>query len=384
MDANEHELIPNKELSDTLDTETNQLRRISIFRRIVALFAGVLLPIAAFGLGIALTPEWQSKSMGSYISMLLTPFATWPFWPFIVYSMICLVLVLCKREAPKRFAIRFGLYLGILWSLQYMIILPFGMKGEGFHPILVMIYGVIATLLPISIPFLFKKLPSPIRRVILYCLIVLILAGVLVGVILGGEEFLHIALIGFPIIASLVASPFWCFTVYLLMSIYAYRRSEDAKLLVALKYKILIGFGAILVYAGAWWLSIHSMLAEYAKLPTEPPDCYIATAAAKGHRRFVKSEDVVHANGKVMRVNAQLRYLKCGELMIKALFPRLHKLIRLLYDTVGPLLARCLARPVLADVVYILLKPAEWFVLGLFFVLFGRKPKIVEKFYRNK
>ena len=42
---------------------------------------------------------------------------------------------------------------------------------------------------------------------------------------------------------------------------------------------------------GAWRMSLLVVFEEYAKLPTSPPpsDCYVATAAARGHRRWVRA-----------------------------------------------------------------------------------------------
>jgi hypothetical protein len=74
-----------------------------------------------------------------------------------------------------------------------------------------------------------------------------------------------------------------------------------------------------------------------------------------------------------MAVNDQLRYLKAGELVFRAGLPRVHGFVRGVYDFVGPLVARCFFCSVVADVVYVSLKPAEWFCrLGLRVVL-GRR-----------
>jgi hypothetical protein len=99
----------------------------------------------------------------------------------------------------------------------------------------------------------------------------------------------------------------------------------------------------------------------YAALPAQPPpDCYIATAAARGHPRFVHSQVVIFTEGKSMRVNRQLQILKCAELALLAVNPRLHKLLRQIYDVVGKALARKIQNPFLADMAYLLCKPWEW------------------------
>src|SRR5262249_24674408 len=100
----------------------------------------------------------------------------------------------------------------------------------------------------------------------------------------------------------------------------------------------------------------------YSKLPlTAPQNCYVATAAARGHQSIVRSTRVMASDGSWFMVNDQLRRLKAAELIIEGLFPKLHRLMRSLYDQLGPPLARqMIGRPLLADAAYLLLKPAEW------------------------
>ena len=98
----------------------------------------------------------------------------------------------------------------------------------------------------------------------------------------------------------------------------------------------------------------------YASLPESPPDCYIATASAQGHQKFVKSMPVLLANGQVMQVNAQLKTLKYAEFALMAISPRTHKFLRKIYDVIGQALAKKITRPILADISYLALKPFEW------------------------
>lgn len=106
------------------------------------------------------------------------------------------------------------------------------------------------------------------------------------------------------------------------------------------------------------------MLEEYAKLPTAP-GCYIATAAARGHRRFVGARLYFAADGRRFAVNDQLCRLKCFELILAHCLPRAHRVCRGAYDRLGPPAAALLAHPLLADAAYLLLKPAEWASLAL-------------------
>jgi hypothetical protein len=138
------------------------------------------------------------------------------------------------------------------------------------------------------------------------------------------------------------------------------------------KFTILRGLGIfawLAAYAYALRFNILKMYELYAALPPQPPDCYIATAAAKGHPGIVGSQSVQLENGKSMRVNRQLQRLKAAEIAIMAVTPTGHRWMRFVYDVLGKKLAAHIQNPLLADVAFLLLIPVEWisfFVLKLF------------------
>ena len=76
-----------------------------------------------------------------------------------------------------------------------------------------------------------------------------------------------------------------------------------------------------------------------AALPQEPPDCYLATASARGWPRIVGSRPVRFGDGQLRPVTRQLRVLKAFELLLVAAVPRAHAQIRTIYDGLGPKLA---------------------------------------------
>ena len=162
-------------------------------------------------------------------------------------------------------------------------------------------------------------------------------------------------LIGF-IVAS---APFWSLLIMGMTSFRLLKYYET-------RFTLLRGFGILAWlggFAAAWSIAILRMFQLYAALPTVPPNCYIATAAANGHARFVGSREVTLADGTQMRVNAQLHRLKCAELALKAIAPRLHAMLRKMYDTLGKPLARRMINPFVADAAYLLLKPCEWLAI---------------------
>jgi hypothetical protein len=101
----------------------------------------------------------------------------------------------------------------------------------------------------------------------------------------------------------------------------------------------------------------------YEQLPEEIPpsygDCFIVSAAAKGHPNIVQSW-ISPTLGKP--VNRQWYVFKGFEMALAQQFPRLHRLLRRIYNRVGPFIAKQIRYRWQADLVYLLLKPAEWAV----------------------
>jgi len=152
----------------------------------------------------------------------------------------------------------------------------------------------------------------------------------------------------------------WALAAYLHMSIRLFRHGTGPMW----RYSLARCLGVMTwlgVWFAAWRLSVIVMLEKYMQLPTQPPQrCYVATAAARGHARFVGSTFVVSHDGTRIAVNAQLRYLKAAELMLLCAAPRCHRQVRRIYDFIGPRIAARLSHPLLADAAYVTLKPAEW------------------------
>jgi hypothetical protein len=185
------------------------------------------------------------------------------------------------------------------------------------------------------------------------------LIGLTLVVILLSTIFMRGGVLFFPLIFLTMAAPFWSFLLALQTSIWL-MKNHDTPFNFQNVLGV-VGWGSMYVFA--WRYDILKMFELYAALPKQPPNCYIATAAAQGHPRVVRSHTVQHADGKSIQVNGQLQRLKCAELALIAVSPPLHKLLRKIYDVVGKALARCMTNPFVADVAYLLLKPAEWFAI---------------------
>lgn len=292
-------------------------------------------------------PEWQSGELRDYLALFFSVEASLVFLVLLAYSILCYLLLLF---APDRFAesfsIRFGIYSGVVFALQYSILLFLYLFDNKY------IYAIfLLWLLPIYFPPVYRWL---VRRwnaqLVGYLLGILVLVALIIGFAVA-QEFL------FLVIAALViAGPFWGFLIALQATLWLLRNHETG-------FTLPRGLGAgawLAAYAAAWRYDILKMYELYAELPLVPPNCYIATAAAKGHPHFVGSKIVQLAGGRSLRVNRQLQVFKCAELALMAIAPRLHKILRRIYDLTGKPLARGIQHPFLADAAYLLLKPFEW------------------------
>ena len=98
----------------------------------------------------------------------------------------------------------------------------------------------------------------------------------------------------------------------------------------------------------------------YARLPDDAPDdCFIVTAATRGHRDVVGSWRDEEQN---RLLNQQLLTFWSFENWLKKYLPRTHQFLRFVYNYVGPLLARTIVFRWQADLVYCALKPFEWLI----------------------
>jgi hypothetical protein len=303
------------------------------------------------------------------VILFLFPQASLVFILLLAYSVIC---YLCLMFAPQRFAhqliIRVGIYTGILLALQYSIVVLI-YSFNSFAYIIVLIW-----LLPFVLPLLYRLVVSNWTAVkVNRALLILVLAGLLIGGVITRGSLPILAVIGLA-----MAAPFWSFLLALRAGVWLYKNHETKLTL----YRGLGLMAWLAAYAAAWRYDILKMFELYAALPPQPPpDCYIATAAAQGHPRVVGSRLVQRADGKSMQVNGQLQVLKFAELALLAVKPRWHTALRKIYDVVGESLARRIHSPYLADIAYFLLKPFEWLARWLLKMIVPEVDALTEKIY---
>ncbi|MCB0156197.1 MAG: hypothetical protein KDF65_15480 [Anaerolineae bacterium] len=329
----------------------------SLFSRWAYAFAATVIPIISFALSDVLKPEWQSGKTSDYVLLMLGPSVTPYFYPFLLYSVVCLLRLLWQPAAyARKFAVRFGIYTGFVLSLQYALLLALSVENSGS----LILIGIFVVGLVRLIPSIYTVAAVRFGAGRVLLVIILSLGVILLSafVFFPPADFLVVL----PLVGLFIGGPFFCLAI---SGTIAYRLLKDYERLTMPLTQGLSGVGWLAAYLVAWRLAIQATLAAYAALPPQPPNCYIATAAAQGHHRLTGAQPVTLSDGRTLWVNAQLRYLKCGELALRALSPTTHRRVRRIYDRVGVGLAGRLQHPLLADAAYLTLKPVEWGVAWL-------------------
>lgn len=116
--------------------------------------------------------------------------------------------------------------------------------------------------------------------------------------------------------------------------------------------------GAFAASLPFWAWGVILARRHYLALP-ETSDCFVVTAATRGHERLVGPCFAIDRNGDRRRANSQLVTFWRFESLWQERAPRTHRAGRRFYNVVGPWLAGRIRGPLAADLVFLLLKPAE-------------------------
>ena len=90
---------------------------------------------------------------------------------------------------------------------------------------------------------------------------------------------------------------------------------------------------------------------------------YLCTVTVKGHKKIVRPLRAGIRGGGRIVVNRQLLIANAFENLLEDYTPRAHKKIRAFYDTYGYPLSKHINNKWSADIIYIVMKPFEWFFL---------------------
>ncbi len=354
---------------------------------VILMYAGVILPAICFEMGFPERPHWQSGNLGDFAALLLSHKPSLVIYPFLLYNVTCMGMLIVRRDRSSEFfVVRFGIYTGVVLALQYWVIFSLAFPGDQSVAGCLFITGLGAAIFAVTawiVLMVVISVISAVRKINSKWLCVFIGLAVFIELFVRVlfDESIFSMLAGVGFFCSLMCSPALTLGAYAFMSWSLIRHSPTWRFRFTLaQLMILLTWAA--VYMAAWRTAVVLMWLEYAKLPTEPTgDCYIATAAAAGHRRVVGGKMCSCRSGKRFPVNDQMRCFKATELALLALCPTAHRMCRTFYDRLGPRLASRLVHPLLADMAYVTLKPAEWVCRGVLSLAFFGQREMIARLY---
>jgi hypothetical protein len=357
----------------TPDPKNQRTTLWKVLFRLIFAFGGVVWPIVCFSFSTfahAPGPEWQSNQWCDKVAMILWGSVGWPFFPLCLWAIAGMVAAVISPAWAARFAaFRWAVYSGIPLSIFYMAILAIALAQPPNGSVAInalevagcVLVGIIGAALVTALIALAWWATFRVRDLRKFLWWGMVSAGVLaigatVDAVLGHQAIVGLLVVPLAILL-LPGAPSLALAAYGVMAFRLWRlaatqhTSHGGAALAAIAW---CASGST-----AWTLAATLAVKEYAKLPTNPPSCYIATAAARGHPWLVRSRQISF-DGILCPINDQLRYCKGFELILSATFPLVHRLLRWTYNFAGPKLAAILYTRLLADATYLLLKPAEW------------------------
>jgi hypothetical protein len=347
-------------------------------------FAGVFMPFICFAISFPGQPSWQSGEVRAYAALLMSHEASMPVYPLLLFSMICLVLLIAR---PAHYAengwIWLGVFLGVVLAVEYWIVFVTAMSAAGrdFDLSIGYLKALLLSSIAVAVPwfatrliiFALVRLAEPRKNVLV---IILQIAALVVLPVLAVFAFPYWAML------CLICSTPWAVGAYGSAAAWLIWRRGAPYFRYTLA-ELFIATTALAASFAAWRMAYQIMLANYDRLPTQPPPgCFICSAAARGHSFVVRSESYHSACGRELLVNDQLRILKAFELLILATSPAAHRALRQLYDSIGPRVAVVIVHPLAADAAYFALKPIEWPARFVLRIVLGRHTALIARLYR--
>ena len=368
--------------------------------RLLILYCTIVVPIMAFGVSWETSffePAWRSPDLYAHLTFMLSARAGYPLFPLLLYSIVCLTLVLFwRRRFGEYFLVRLGVYGGVVLGLHFSMLLSMSMTEAAdwvhafatwpFVAFLALSTGGIVVACIYTVVWVFAVLQDHIgARNLWGTIAVMAFFASLVAIpVIGPSECFGGLASPFLLLffVSLTCGPFWFLAAYCFVAAEVAREYWNrGQFRIS---QLLLIFTWLGGYFAATRAALELAWVEYQKLPVDPPaDCYIATAAAQGHRFVVRCETVRRADGSSLRINRQLQVLKCGEIALRVLTPRTHRVLRSVYDMIGPCVARCLRIRLLADITYLSLKPFEWLTVVFLQYLVSNFESHVGRMYRK-
>ncbi len=339
--------------------------------RVVAFLVVLVLPIVSFPLGGEFGPDWQTGNVTDRAAIHLDPDVTIFFAPFIVVAWFAvLASIAVEPIMAERRLTRWLVYSSVPLTLHYLVISSIAFVGT---PVIV---GGALVGLWAGATALTRGERHRSFSWVSYGVAALGSVAVLASVVLNGLSPSNLLRpLAIPFFLLILGGPTICFAAAVHRSLRLRRSSATLEpppsqsqspspsptTAAASAATGVVAAGWLVGYGVAWRQAANKAVQLYEELPVEQPTCWVATAAATGHRRVVGSSTAIAADGTPFVITGQLQSLKLAEIVIAAVAPTSHRRLRSHYDRWGRRVASRLSTPVRADLAYAALKPAEWF-----------------------
>lgn len=290
---------------------------------------------------------WQSGRQEHFMAMLLS----WPceiiFLPLISYSILSLTAWLLFPKSRRWLLVRLGVYAGVPLAGQYLYFII--TTSFVITLICAAIVGPLLALLVFLIGFFLKR----VRRFsIQHLLFFMTFVASACGILQMTDSWTR--LLEAPLLIA-AATPTLNLMTYVRAAIML---AACPNVECETPRSSLLGWFIALstlaaTWSASWKIAIDVMLAEYAKLPTTDPNCYLSAAARHRHVWLFRE--------CAIGVSLQTKRLKFLEIALRCAAPRFHGALRRFYDRIGPPLAGfCGKSAWFADCTYLALLPLEW------------------------
>jgi len=344
------------------------------------IYAGVVAPLAAnillrLGDDAYMYPSYQTGRLGDILSFSFKLEYMWPHYPLMVFAIgsFCLVLYDEKRYATHS-VVLLGIFSGILISVWFHFVLVTKMAWMElliFHLVPLLAIAIVIAMLWLyrwaaHRGFNFFKIVS-----ISFALVIALAS--LVTLIAFDNPLGALFLIASPLLLILCGI---YFTTVLATFAYAYVlthvvRRYHPKQRFSLGALMMLWFPWFAIFFASVRHSVVQSMQLYSTLPLQPEKCFVVSAAARGHPGFVGSFPQIRNDQNPFMVNRQLHVFKAFEFVLLTLNPCVYRRLRAAYNLAGPILAKQMVNPWIADLVFLLLKPSEWFVAIFLRILLG-------------
>ncbi len=180
--------------------------------------------------------------------------------------------------------------------------------------------------------------------------------GLVIGIFFGAVIATICFVFGVACFGNEIGARIWLIVPFYVAVWYSLRAIQ---LMLLADFGFWTYFASVAASLPLWLISGLWSRSLFASLPDKAPDCFIVTAASRGHKNCVGPLVEIARHGHKRHANQQLLTFWQLENQWQQHSPRSHRIFRRCYNRFGPLIARQIKSPWQADLVHLAIKPVE-------------------------